>query len=300
LDERLEEKTELLELTGEILRILDAFSRSGVQCIPLKGPVLSYRLYGDATVRRSSDLDVLVDETSIQEAVSLVEGLGYSIENNLWSERKCLHKRLIRSAHHLNFIHKTKQYRLELHWRLINALAVRNATLGRITAENLTRINFFGREVVVMTVEMELLYLVIHGGHHQWFWLKWLADINQYLKSQSIDDEVFLELTALMKAGRLVALCNELLQEYFPGAPLLPNTGPAPRFMKEFSRKRIAGDGVSGHDSRWTRMQNLYFLMSAYPGFIFKIRPVTHILGRKVLYGRVCRLCWFKNKKSPQ
>lgn len=297
-EERIEEKTGILELTGELLRILDAFLLAGVQCIPLKGPVLSYRLYGDPTVRQSSDLDILVDVASVQEAINVVEGLGYHPESNKWPQREYQQKRLIRYGHHLNFIYPINQSRVELHWRMINALAISNKTFGTIVAENLTRIDFFGREVVVMIDETELLYLVIHGGHHQWFWLKWLADVNQYLRSHSIKQDVFLELTASMKAGRLVALCNALLAEYFPGDPLLPYSSQVPEFMLKYSRKRIAGDGVSGHDSRWTRMQNLYFLMSAYPGFTFKIRPVTHILGRRVLYGRVCRLCSFKTRKA--
>ncbi len=287
LEESIEEKIGILALTGELMRVIDAFTTTGVQCIPLKGPVLSLRMYGDPTIRNLSDLDILVDENSIDQAISIVESLGYHAESVDWPKRESQQRRLRRYAHHLNYFHLMMGFRIELHWLLISSPAINHRTLGRIVSSNLTRVEFFGRDVVVMTDEMELIYLIIHGGHHQWFWLKWLGDVNQYLKRRNINNVRFLELMASLKAERLVALCNLLLKEYFPGDPVLPFSEPVPAYMVKYSKNRIEGDGISGQWTFKTMVQYLYFFMVAYPGLASKLRSVTHILCHSILYGRI-------------
>jgi len=46
-------------------------------CIPLRGPALSLRLYGDATLRPSGDLDVLVRKAELPELRRLLEDEGF-------------------------------------------------------------------------------------------------------------------------------------------------------------------------------------------------------------------------------
>jgi hypothetical protein len=42
---------------------------------------------------------------------------------------------------------------------------------------NLSQLSFAGRTFTVLNPELDLLYLVIHGGLHGFFRLKWLVDI---------------------------------------------------------------------------------------------------------------------------
>jgi hypothetical protein len=290
IKESFKEKGETLERVAEFIRVSDAITASGISFIPLKGPVLSYRLYGDATWRYYNDLDVLVDVSSMKHTIHVLEGLGYRTETIVFPQKKRKQNRLLNCAHHISFVHPEEQVRIELHWRLIRAISVRISRLHQLVMENRTTIDFAGRKFSVLSNEMELLYMVIHGGHHQWAWLKWLVDINDFLKSQRIKWQLFEELTGKLKAGRLVALCNEILSEYFPGGPLMTCSAAASGYMIRFSKKRIEGDDLIGHNSNKTMLQFLYFLFIAYPGFSYRIRPVSNIIGNSIFFGRIGRL----------
>jgi hypothetical protein len=65
----------LMELVGS--RAIGALAAAGIRCSPLKGPWLSERLYGDCGRRVSTDIDLLVAEDELLEAVRVVGGLGY-------------------------------------------------------------------------------------------------------------------------------------------------------------------------------------------------------------------------------
>jgi len=46
--------------TAQLLRVLQTLDAAGVQAMPFKGPLWAELLYGDITLRSSSDLDLLV------------------------------------------------------------------------------------------------------------------------------------------------------------------------------------------------------------------------------------------------
>jgi len=55
-----------MRLTGELVRLLEAFRNRGIQALPFKGPLLAAQLYGDRALREFSDLDILV-RTAVRE-----------------------------------------------------------------------------------------------------------------------------------------------------------------------------------------------------------------------------------------
>ena len=69
-EEIFEEKTAALDRVAEFLRVTDAFSAAGIKYLPLKGPILSFRLYGDATLRQYSDLDILIEVAGVEQSGS--------------------------------------------------------------------------------------------------------------------------------------------------------------------------------------------------------------------------------------
>jgi hypothetical protein len=64
-------------LVSELESLLDEFSGSNIQVLPLKGPVLAETLYGDVTLRRAGDLDLLVDKRDYSAAEALLLRQGY-------------------------------------------------------------------------------------------------------------------------------------------------------------------------------------------------------------------------------
>ena len=59
------------------LGVLTLLSVSGIAAVPLKGVLMTERLYGDPAARWSSDIDVLVSPETLPRAVELACGLGY-------------------------------------------------------------------------------------------------------------------------------------------------------------------------------------------------------------------------------
>jgi hypothetical protein len=289
LKETYEEKVAQLELVREFITVTDALRDVGISFVPLKGPLLSFRLYGDVTFRHFIDLDILVDSTSVQSVIRIIEKDGYQVFTLKWPEKSEMQRRLLRLRHHISYIHPDKQIIIEIHWRLMSRQGLNFKRSDDLVKQNLSAINFAGRSFVVLNNELELLYLLIHGGFHHWGRLKWLADINQYLESQVIIWEKFNKLTQTLKAGRLMALCNFMLNEYFPAGSLLPYSPEAPPYIIRFSKKRIEGD-YSYPDSIRTILQFLHFSLIVYPGYIYKIRLICNIIGNSIFFGRISSL----------
>ncbi len=290
IEESLEEKAKALGKVAEFLKVTDALKEAGVSFVPLKGPLLSFRLNGDATYRYFRDLDILVDASAVTEAKEIIDSFGYQDCGPAWpSDRKMQHRTLTYS-HHLALINPVNGQIIELHWRLMNTQWLNFRQTDNLIGNNITTADFAGRKFSVLNNELELLYLVIHGGLHRWGRLKWLADVHEYLKSQKINWEIFNEFSDSLKAGRLVALCNTMLAEFFPGGPLIPCSSSASKHMVGASFKTIAEDDYSGPETIREIMKNLPFGLAVYPGVSFKVRLLCGVVGNSIFHGRMSRL----------
>lgn len=284
--ESTEEKVRALELTGEFLEITDALRENGIEFISLKGPLLSARLHGDPTVRYFGDADILVPLKPVDEAAAVLTGMGYLPPSGSWPDNSRKRRILTIHANELEFSHPVKQLTVELHWRLLKVPLVSAERLEVIIEENSEKVIFSGREFSVMKPELELLYLVIHGGWHWWHRLKWLVDIKDYLEKMTIDTGRFRELMKELKAERMVGLCNAMLMEYLPESRLLPAEGVERRFMTRFCRKRIASHSEPLHDFFGRAFGSVCYSMVSFPGFLYKLRMIRMYLFVPAYFGK--------------
>jgi hypothetical protein len=170
-------------LVEELRRLLGLLDSAGIPAIPLKGPWLAQRLYGDYTLRVCADLDLMVPPDRAVDAARVLTADGYEgcfpldfFARHLvpGSMDYCLSKRgSLRCA-------------VELHWRLLRD----GASDRRATDDfwNEARpCTVFGAPAYCLTPEWELLFLSLHAATHQWQGLKWLVDIDQICSAQAID-----------------------------------------------------------------------------------------------------------------
>ncbi len=156
---------------GEALRRLYA---DGVRCAALKGPLLAERLYPEAAIRPSIDLDLLVDPRDVDTATRSLEGLGYGTEEGPAARYASRH------GHHLQF-HRDGTPEVELHFRLY-------AGFGTVleAGEPLSRARDTctsdGARVAVLAPEDEVLYLALHAAGHSYVRLLWLYDLKLLLE----------------------------------------------------------------------------------------------------------------------
>jgi hypothetical protein len=93
---------------GELvtLRVVGALEASGVPAVPLKGPLLARALHGDAAMRSSRDIDVLVARHELGRAAAALAPLGWHADPA--AAAPVLHTRLVAPG----------LPDVELHWRL--------------------------------------------------------------------------------------------------------------------------------------------------------------------------------------
>jgi hypothetical protein len=161
--------------------ILAALHDAGVETVALKGPILGERLYGEPTLRVSSDLDLMVARSQVVAATDVLSGLGYQVEPT-----PAAHERW---GHHIK-AHRDGSPLVELHHRLttnFGAVVPSEEFLARAAAYRTVR----GAACRVLSTEDELFYLVLHAAEHLFARLAWLYDIKTLLAAHpDIDGEV--------------------------------------------------------------------------------------------------------------
>ncbi|MEH6948040.1 nucleotidyltransferase family protein [Bacillus sp. JJ634] len=199
---------EMLHLTSEMKKVNEVLMNNQIRILFLKGPMLGSDLYGDISLRTSSDLDVLVPLKSLEKVEMLLIETGYIKDDyfqTVLSDWKWRH-------HHLTFYHPEKKIKLEVHWRL-NPGPGKEPSFEKLwDRKRISSITSF--PIYTLGKEDLFLFLVTHGARHGWSRLRWLVDIHQILK-QNLN---WPELKQLLKkyhylhiGGQAIILCSQLL-----------------------------------------------------------------------------------------
>ena len=146
---------------SETLRsTLAEFHRRGVPVIPLKGPWLGQRLYGEAALRLYADLDLLVRRTDFSRSEELLTGLGFTA-----AERRDDYARTW----------SRDNITLELHDDVENPLAF---DFGIEAAwDQAQSAGFEGVPAWLLAPSDELRFLCLHGARHRFERLSHVLDL---------------------------------------------------------------------------------------------------------------------------
>ena len=150
-------------MTGQLVRILKLFAQHGIEALPVKGPVLAQDLYGDPTVRMSSDLDILVRPRDAAAARRLLLINGFEDEGS-YSER--LLRRGARGGE-VHLLSRDGVLMVDLHWRLTVGHSAREITADRLLAAA-RPMRVLEREVRAPAAADQLLVTALHGSRHEW------------------------------------------------------------------------------------------------------------------------------------
>lgn len=149
--------------------VLGALAEKGIRAASLKGPVLAARLYEDAAVRVSTDLDVLVDPESLDAAVDALRPLGYE------PERGEVARFFREHHHHVHVFHPTLPV-VELHFAAYRGFgAVLPAATLLARARPCTVLGWEAARI--LCPEDEFVYLAVHAASHRFQLLIWLFDL---------------------------------------------------------------------------------------------------------------------------
>lgn len=214
------------EQAMELRSLLIEFADQQIDVIPLKGPALSFALYGDVSLRSSSDLDLLVRSKDFARAEEILMGRGFLPQGPRGGyDRRFTRNGLVIELHFHLSPGKFFPFRVEEVWR--RAVTTR----------------FLDTPVYVMSREDLALYLCWHGLKHGFCRLVWILDVARALRGWRAE-----EYEALLRLARQHDLEPWLLTGCEVVRTMLPREVPdtldaviASSPMREHARRAAAG-----------------------------------------------------------
>lgn len=179
-----ENATRNVLLAGELVRIARLFESEGVPVLAYKGPALAVMGYGELSLRRFIDLDVIVRREDVKRAGELLLALGFSKPEGLSESHE---KFLLRRQHNLAFTRDAGRLIVELHWELAPA-PFASVPLDARVWERAVAVALSGGEVKSLSPEDLLLALCVHGTKHLWERLAWVCDVAALINSRTTLD----------------------------------------------------------------------------------------------------------------
>jgi hypothetical protein len=166
-----------LVLIQELVALLGHLTDEGIRAIPFKGPILALSLYGDLSLRKAGDLDILISPSDLSRAADLMCSLGYQVLTRRGPEGwPCQ-----RGKYELRFLDPDSGISVELRWGLSSrplSIPLPFDTLW----ERCASVELGGASVRCLHPEDLLMILCWHGCQHCWDRLMWVCDIAQILR----------------------------------------------------------------------------------------------------------------------
>jgi hypothetical protein len=246
----IQERIKRMASVKHFLDITDRLRESGLSFICLKGPLLSYRMYGDATVRFSHDIDLLVEMNAVSVVCEQMRSAGFELmEGDFWPDESFKQDLIRQSVHHLSFYNKQQQFCVEIHWRLTTLLPLPMDEANRMLRQHVTTTTFSGREFTVFTKEFEVTYLLIHGSKHAWSRLKWLVDLKDY-PFDTVDLNQWRGIIDAFHADRILGQTNLALERCFNQKLPLEGSKRLPAYLVRYMEKALLNPVESGTSVR--------------------------------------------------
>ncbi|HEX3560258.1 MAG TPA: nucleotidyltransferase family protein [Pyrinomonadaceae bacterium] len=168
-----------LLLAGELVRVKSMLEAEDIPVLAYKGPALAVSAYGDLSLRRFVDLDIIVRRRDVLRAKELLQSLGFRAPGGLSSSQV---DALLRSQHNLSLAREGDKLCVELHWEVASRRFAA-VPLGESVWARAVPVKVCCEEVKVLSPEDLLVALCVHGTKHFWERLAWVCDVAELLNS---------------------------------------------------------------------------------------------------------------------
>jgi len=212
-----------LWLTGELLRILELLAANHIDALPYKGPALAEFLYGNVTLRRFSDLDILVHAGDAARVTEILRPLDYSPTLNLSPRER---RAYIDSGYEYVFDGPRGRHLVEIQWRIVPRFYAIDFDMEAIFRRTST-IRLNGMPVRSLCPEDLFLILCVHAAKHAWMQISWVSDIAALIRLKSLDWDFVQGQARELGIERIVGL-TLCLAERLSGLPLSAAEFPLP------------------------------------------------------------------------
>jgi hypothetical protein len=164
-----------LQLHTELRRLLVLLDDARIPAIPFKGPILAEQAYGDAGIRDFVDLDLLVPQLQVAAAIAVLAEAGYrqpaACGRRDWQT-------LLSTTNEIALQHASQPWLVEVHWDFAKPWFCLNFPLETLWADGERGVHQPRLDAI-----NTLLQLCIHGTSHYWDKLKWVVDVERFVRS---------------------------------------------------------------------------------------------------------------------
>jgi hypothetical protein len=239
-----------LHLTRVLLSLVRRFQAAGLSLLPHKGALLALSAYGDLSLRAFADLDILVPEAMLDQALALLSEEGFSRDPPLaWLSAKALK----RWTGEVSCRRESDDVAVDLHWRLTPPHYPVQLEAARLWP-HIEAQAVAGTAVPSLAPEALFLLLAVHGAKHAWEALGWLADLAWLVAAKpAFDWDFALRLAEGAGCRRPFLLGATLIGQVFetpvrPSACAAAKADPAvARLVGRVRRRWLHGEPQSPH-----------------------------------------------------
>jgi hypothetical protein len=255
-----------LAFLNEMLHLYGLFEKAGIPAIPFKGPALAWLAYRNFTHRTCVDLDFVLPQRCIPEAVSFLQSNGYNPQFNPAEVHAGLHGA---APGQYAFTRKGRQLSVELHTERTLRYFSRSLNLDELNSRTIP-LEIGGQVIRAFSAEDQLVMLCVHGAKHFWERISWIADIAYLVTAREIDWPFLLKIAATMGSTRLLLLGLYLSHEMI-GAPLPQDI--LGRAREDTRVQRLARKVMKQY------AENLHSQMGVFPRAIFRLQSSDGYAG---------------------
>ena len=234
----------VMQLVGELRRVVNEFQRAGLGVRVLKGLPLAQQVFGDISLRAAGDLDLLIDGNQMMNADSILRQMGYSglFAPDRLSPRQLAYYR----EHWKDFAYESPERNtaIDLHWRCFRNPKMPGQSLCQVPPGEFVSLG--GLKLETMPRQHGLLYLCVHGTLDGWVYLKALVDVAAQVRvmpEQELDELARLAHTYGVKPELTATLL--LVQRYFGmdcwSRDLLPEGDAIVRHILSYTARVLEG-----------------------------------------------------------
>jgi hypothetical protein len=217
--------------------------------VPLKGPVLGARLYGEYSWRPTSDVDVLIDIDHCDRAIAAMEAAGATLDPTYRDHHHRYHRRY---GYHIGMIYRGVL--VELHFRATSRFGADLPSRAMIERSRPTPL--FDMSVRVLDPADELVYLATHAAAHFFTRDVLLLDLRMLARRTSIDWGA-VERRAREAHLRRAVGAALVMAGYRAGLDLGFMGRPWRASAERFLRRWPAGIGNDVPQTRWESIANV-------------------------------------------
>jgi Uncharacterised nucleotidyltransferase len=189
-----------LQLSAELIRVLDALRAEGILALPYKGPVVAVQAYGDLALREFEDLDIILPQRHMAAANKALLGLNYKPKFPWVFEASAL------VPGEYNYYDAERRMIVELHTEFTLRHFPVTADLDRMS-RRAAKVPIGGHDVLTFGAEDTLVLLCVHGSKDFWERISWIADVAGFLERHAeLDWDFVFRQASDLKATRMLLL----------------------------------------------------------------------------------------------